>query len=223
MSDVIITVRGEHEARVSPEIGVADITALCEGPQRGAVVERVSALAAPLREQLAQREADGAVSEWSSERTAVWSDRPWNSEGRQLALVHHASVAFSASFTDFSALSTWLSAVSEDDGIQVNAVSWRLTPATRRAVEAEVAAEAVRVAVARASAYAAAIERGSVLPLEIADTGLLSHAAASPESGPRMLRASMMGADVGSHGGGIELQPQPIVVTAGVEGRFAAR
>ncbi|PZU40283.1 MAG: SIMPL domain-containing protein [Microbacterium sp.] len=223
MSEVIITVRGEHETRVAPELGIADISVRCEGPSRGPVVERIAALAAPVRDELSRRQADGDVAEWSSERAAVWSERPWNNEGKQLAPVHHASVSFSASFSDFAALSWWLTAVSEREGVQVHTVVWQLTPATRRAVEAEVAAEAVRIAVSRATAYATAIDRGGVTPLEIADTGLLTRAETPPQAAPRMMRAAMMSSDAAGTGPGIDLQPQPIIVTAGVEGRFAAR
>ncbi|WP_100810497.1 MULTISPECIES: SIMPL domain-containing protein [unclassified Microbacterium] len=216
MSDVIITVRGEHETRVAPEEGVVHLSVRCDGPERGPVVERIAAIAAPLREELAARQASGEVSEWSSQRANVWAERPWNNEGKQLPLVHHASVDVVATFTDFAALSWWVSAVAEREGVQVNGVTWQLTSATRRTVEAEVAARAVHTAVSRATAYANAIGHASVSPLEIADIGLLGRPEADP--GPRMMRA--MATDASPT---LDFQPQDITVTAGVEARFAAR
>ncbi|WP_458041336.1 MULTISPECIES: SIMPL domain-containing protein [Bacteria] len=216
MSDVIITVRGEHETRIAPEEGVVHLSVRCDGSERGPVVERIAAIAAPLREELAARQASGEVSEWSSQRASVWAERPWNNEGKQLPLVHHASVEVVATFTDFAALSWWVSAVAERDGVQVGGVTWQLTSATRRTVEAEVAAHAVQTAVSRASAYANAIGHASVTPLEIADIGLLGHPEADP--GPRMMRA--MASDASPT---LDFQPQGITVTAGVEARFAAR
>jgi hypothetical protein len=216
MSDVIITVRGEHETRVAPEEGVVHLSVRCDGPERGHVVERIAAIAAPLREELAARQASGEVSEWSSQRASVWAERPWNNEGVQLPLVHHASVDVVATFTDFAALSWWVSAVAEREGVQVSGVTWQLTSATRRTVEAEVAARAVQTAVSRASAYANAIGHASVTPLEIADVGLLGRPEADP--GPRMMRAMATDASPG-----LDFQPQDITVTAGVEARFAAR
>lgn len=216
MSDVIITVRGEHETRVAPEEGVVHLSVRCDGPERGPVVERIAAIAAPLREELAARQASGEVSEWSSQRASVWAERPWNNEGVQLPLVHHASVDVVATFTDFAALSWWVSAVAEREGVQVSGVTWQLTSATRRTVEAEVAARAVQTAVSRASAYANAIGHASVTPLEIADVGLLGRPEADP--GPRMMRAMATDASPG-----LDFQPQDITVTAGVEARFAAR
>ncbi|WP_454141394.1 hypothetical protein [Microbacterium lacticum] len=47
MSEVIITVRGESDRRVAPERAVAHVTATGDGPERGAVVERIAALAEP--------------------------------------------------------------------------------------------------------------------------------------------------------------------------------
>lgn len=216
MSDVIITVRGEHETRIAPEEGVVHLSVRCDGPERGPVVERIAAIAAPLREELAARQASGEVSEWSSQRASVWAERPWNNEGIQLPLVHHASVDVVATFTDFAALSWWVSAVAEREGVQVGGVTWQLTSATRRTVEAEVAARAVLTAVSRATAYANAIGHASVAPLEIADVGLLGRPEADP--GPRMMRA--MATDASPS---LDFQPPDITVTAGVEARFAAR
>src|SRR5215207_239996 len=166
MSSVTITVRGEHEARVAPEEAVAHISVRTEGRERGAVVERIAALAGPLRDDLAARKEAGGVADWSSQRVSVWANRPWNSEGKQLALVHYASVEITATFTDFAALSWWVSDVAEREGVQLDHVVWRLTPATAKATEASVAAQAVKVAVDRATAYAGAIGLATITPLE---------------------------------------------------------
>ncbi|TDN92568.1 SIMPL domain-containing protein [Microbacterium sp. BK668] len=220
MSEVVITVRGEHEARVAPEEGVVRLSVRAEGPERGRVVERIAALAEPLRTDLAARKEQGSVREWSSQRVAVWANRPWNNEGKQLALVHYASVEFTAAFTDFAALSWWVTDVSERDGIQVDGVDWQLTRATAKQAEADVAAEAVRVAVERATAYAEAISLSTVTPVEIADVGLLNPRDPAPAPMARMMKASFA-ADSGG-GPTVELQPDDILVTAAVEGRFTA-
>lgn len=226
MSEVTITVRGEHEARVAPEEAVAHLSVRAEGPERGAVVERIAALAAPLREDLETRKSAGTISEWSSQRVSVWANRPWNNEGRQLALVHYASVEITATFTDFAALSWWVSEVAERDGVQVDTVTWRLTPATAKSVEAEVAAQAVKVAVDRATAYAGALGLAALTPLEVADLGLLTHGSDASSPSPKMMmRAAPMAAMDSGAGGGpaVDLQPDDILVTAAVEARFAAR
>ncbi len=223
MSEVTITVRGEHETRVLPEEAVAHLSVRAEGPERGAVVERIAALAAPLRDDLATRKDAGGLSDWSSQRVSVWANRPWNNEGKQLALVHYASVEITATFTDFAALSWWISDVAERDGVQVDNVTWRLTPATAKSMEADVAAQAVQVAVDRATAYASAIGLASLTPLEIADLGLLTDASPGPAPAPKMMRAVAMGAMDSGGAPAVELQPEDIVVTAAVEARFSAR
>jgi uncharacterized protein YggE len=226
MSEVIVTVRGANEARIAPEEGVVHVSVRAEGPERGPVVEEVAARAFPLREALDERKTAGTVREWSSQRVSVWANRPWNDQGKQLALVHYASVELTATFVDLAALSWWVTDVAERDGVQLDGVEWRLTPATAKATEAEVAASAVRVAVDRATAYAAAIGLATVTPLEIADLGLLTqHAQGASGGGPEMLRASkaMFAADAGAAAPTLDLQPEDIVVTAAVEARFSAR
>ncbi|GAA1959439.1 SIMPL domain-containing protein [Microbacterium deminutum] len=224
MSEVVITVRGEHETRIAPEEGVVRLSVRTEGPDRGEVVERMSSLAAPLRDDLETRKDSGVVTEWSSQHVSVWANRPWNSEGKQLALVQYASVEITATFADFASLSWWVSDVAERDGIQVDGVEWRLTPATAKRIEAEVASQAVKVAVERATAYAGAVGLASISPLEIADVGLLDHrdSAGGPPEMMRMAKASFA-MDAGGAAPSVQLEPEDIVVTAGVEARFVAR
>ncbi|MCR2763536.1 SIMPL domain-containing protein [Microbacterium sp. zg.B48] len=223
MSEVTITVRGEHEQRVAPEEVVAHLSVRTEGPQRDSVVARMTALAAPLQADLETRTDAGGVKEWSTQRMSVWANRPWNNEGKQLALVHYASVEMSATFTDFAVLSRWITDAAEREGVQVDGLTWRLTPATAKATEAQVAAHAVQVAVDRATAYAGAIGLASVTPVEIADLGLISRAPDQTAPAPKMMRAMAMGVmDAGNGGPAVQFQPEDIVVTAAVEARFAA-
>lgn len=220
MSDVIITVRGESRTLVTPERAIAHVSASADGPARGGVVERIAALAEPVRADLAARKASGSIVDWASQRVSVWSDRPWNSEGRQLDLVHHASVELTATFADVLALSDWLDGIAATDGLQVGAVEWQLTPETRARVEREVATDAVSVAVERATAYAEAIGRATVTPLQIADLGLLDSGGRESAS-PRMMKASALAMDAGS-ASAVDFRPDDIEVSAAVEARFSA-
>lgn len=217
MSDVVITVRGESNARVRAEEAAVRVTVSVDGPSRGPVVEQAQERASSVQDGLVAHLRSGEVSEWSSARVSVWSDRPWNAEGAQLPLVHHASVELSATFIDAGALSWWLGDVTESDDVQVTAVDWRLSPDTRARTEREVAAEAVHVAVERATAYADALGLASVSAVEVADAGLLATRPESPAPmGARMMAAASAG------GSSFSLQPPEIVVTSVVEGRFRA-
>lgn len=220
MSDVIITVRGEHHTEVAAEIAVANVAVRLDGDDRSDVFARASALADALREELRQYESAGAVERFSSERVSIWADRPWSQTGEQLPLVHHASVGTRAEFRDFGALSEWVSAVSAREGLAVDGIEWRLTDSTERATGAAVAEGAVQVAVDRASAYAKALGLGAVTPLEIADVGLLSAQPTTEAAAPKMMRAMASDAAGGS---GIEFEPRTIVVSSAVEARFVAR
>lgn len=222
MSEVIITVRGHHETRVAPERGIAHVTAAVDGPERGPVVERLAAVAAPLREDLTARASAGSVAEWHSQRVAVWAERPWNQDGRQLDPVHHASVQLTATFTDTIALSDWLNAIADVEGVQIGHISWELSPETRARVERETATVAVAAAVERATAYAQAIGHATLTPVEIADLGLLTDGDAGPRpEAMRLAKASFMADGTGS-APAVELQPDDIIVSAAVEARFRA-
>ncbi|MDQ1076652.1 MULTISPECIES: SIMPL domain-containing protein [Microbacterium] len=215
MSEVVITVRGESSARVRAEEAAVRVSVVTDGAARGPVVERAQERASSVQDGLVAHLRSGEISEWSSARVSVWSDRPWNNEGVQLPLVHHAAVELSATFTDAGALSWWLGDVAESDDVHVTAVDWRLSADTRARVERSVAADAVRVAVERASAYADALGLASVSAVEIADAGLL---AARPEN-PPVFAARATAADSGPS---FSLQPPEIVVSSTVEGRFRA-
>ncbi|KTS91706.1 neuraminidase [Microbacterium testaceum] len=215
MSQVVITVRGESSARVRAEEAAVRVSVVTDGPARGPVVERAQERASSVQDGLVAHLRSGEISEWSSARVSVWSDRPWNNEGAQLPLVHHAAVELSATFTDAGALSWWLGDVAESDDVHVTAVDWRLSADTRARVERDVAADAVRVAVERASAYADALGLASASAMEIADAGLL----ASRPDQPMPLASRAMAADSGPS---FSLQPPEIVVSSTVEGRFRA-
>lgn len=218
MSEVTITVRGEHEVRVVPERATVHVMVRTEGPERATVLDEAGRSADPVRESLTAGSDAGTLVEWSSTRLSVRAERPWNPEGKRLAPVFHASIDFTATFADFSALSLWVTDISAWDAVEIGHVDWALTPQMRRAVEQDVATEAIQVAVRRAQAYATALGRTSVSPVSIADQGLLQH----QESAQPMLRAVAFASDAAG-GANIEFQPADIVVSATVEARFTAR
>lgn len=219
MSEVIITVRGEHELRVAPERATVRLSVAFDGPDRADAVERTLAAAEPVRTGLEARRSSTAVTEWTSQRLSVYADRPWNSDGRRLAPVYRASIDFTGTFADFSELSVWVTELTAQDGVSIGAIDWHLTPETEAEVEREVATRAVGVAVSRARAYAEALGLTTVTPLEIADRGLISEGApVMPKA--MMARSAAIAMDSGPS---LEFQGEEITVSATVEGRFATR
>ncbi len=202
---------------MAPEIAVARVAVQFDGPERTTVMARTSATSEALRLELEALAHSAAVSEWSSDQLAVWSARPWNDKGKQLDMVHHTSLTFRATFTDTAELCSWLSGVSERDGVRLNGITWDLTRETRTAVERDTAARAISETVERASAYAQAIGRRKVTPVQIADTGLLRDSAGPDALVPMMARAAAYSGDVE-----VKLAPEPVVITASVEAQFEA-
>ena len=117
MSEVTVTVRGEHEARVAPERATIRVSVRAEGPERASVVDRVMRLAEPVRDSITTRKDTGSVVEWTSKRLSVRAERPWNNEGKRLAPVYYASIDLTATFAEASELSIWVSDVSPWDGV----------------------------------------------------------------------------------------------------------
>lgn len=221
MSEVTVTVRGEHEARVAPERATIRVGVRADGPERTAVVENVMRLAEPVRSSITDRADTGSVVEWTSKRLSVRAERPWSNDGKRLAPVYYASIDFTATFAEASDLSIWVSDISPWDGVEVGWVDWHLTTATRAQIERDVAAAAVGVAVTRAEAYAGALGLHEVTPLEIADVGLISSGQPSP--GAPMLKARGGVAFAADAAPSMEYEPEEIVISATVEARFLAR
>jgi len=218
MSDVTVTVRGENEARIAPERATVHLTVRCDGPDRAPVVELAMRLAEPVRQSIGDRHTAGSVVEWTSKRLGVRAERPWSNDGKRLAPIYCASISFSATFSEATELSMWVSDVSAWDGVEIGWVDWHLTAETRARVESDVAARAVAVAVARAQAYAGALGLRDVRPLEIADVGLIARDAAAPTT----LKARGTAFAAADSGASMEFEPEEIVVTATVEARFLA-
>lgn len=221
MSEVTVTVRGEHEARIAPERATIRVSVRAEGAERTTVVEHVMRLAEPVRGSIIVRADAGSVVDWSSKRLSVRAERPWNNDGKRLAPVYYASIDFTATFAEATELSIWVSDISPWDGVEVGWVDWHLIPATRTQAEREVAAEAVRVAVTRAEAYAGALGLHEVAPLEIADVGLIS--SGQPTPGAPMMKVRGGAAFAADAAPAMEYEPEDIVISATVEARFLAR
>ncbi len=219
MSEVTITVRGENQTRVAPERARVHVSVRSDGADRVKVLDTATRIAEPVRASLIARADATTLVEWSSGRMTIHAERPWNSEGKRLAPVYHASIDFTGTFDDFSELSLWVTEVSGVEGVEIGHVDWHLTPETRATVEQGAAAEAIRVAVRRAEAYAAALGRGNVTPVSIADQGLLH---SKTGAAPMMMRAMAESADSAGFGG-MSYQPEDIVISATVEAQFSAR
>ncbi len=228
MADTIISVQGEHRAWYPAERATVRVSVHAFGPKRDAVLQRSVAAADTIRGQLeSMLDKDaGPVTWWSSDRVSVWSERPWNNEGKQLPLVYHSAIDFTAKFKDFDALSSWVEQVAAIEDVIVASLSWDLTEATRTSANTEVRSRAVKDAVAKAAVFAQAVGLGSVTAIALADPGMLG----DPNAGnggafapaPRMMQAKMA-YDAGGGAPQLQLKPEDIEVVCLVDARFSAK
>jgi len=226
MADTIITVQGEHSAWYPAERATAFASVHSWGDSRDDVFGRAVASAEAVR-SLIEAVHDpnaGPVTWWSSDSVRVWSERPWNNEGKQLDPVFHAGVDFSVKFKDFAALAEWVEAAAAIEDTSVGGITWDLTESTRTSVTTEVRSRAVKDAVAKASVFAQSIGLGSVTATALADPGMLGDPAGGGVAGaPPMYRTAMKAsADFGG-APQLALKPEEIAVSAVVDARFIAR
>lgn len=214
-----ITVRGSSTAFEPPERGTVRATIAAEGPAMQPVydqvardLETVKTSITPLHD--AER---GPVTWWSAEALRTWSNRPWNQDGKQLPLVHHARVGVDVKFRDFSALSRWVGEhIDATEGFRVDTVDWTLTVRRRDELLKQVRTEAVRDAVERARQYADALGLGEIRPVAVADAGMLG---AKPDTGPGVGVARFAAARAG-RAPDVEFVPADIELSVEVDARF---
>jgi uncharacterized protein YggE len=227
MTGTIITVQGEHSAWYPAERATVRAAVHAFGAKREPVFARALAAAETLRSQIepmVDKDA-GPVTWWSSDRVSVWSERPWNNEGKQLPLVYHASLDVTAKFKDFDALSRWVEGAAVIEDVTIAFVTWDLTEATKTSANTEVRSRAVKDAVAKASVFAQAVGLAKVSAIAIADPGMLGDQGSGggyPQ--PAMMKSAMRGAafDAQASAPQLQLKPEEIAITSVVDARFTA-
>ncbi|WP_156391651.1 MULTISPECIES: SIMPL domain-containing protein [unclassified Nocardioides] len=220
------TVRGSHTAFQSPERGTVMATLGFEGPELKPVYNRVvNDLDAVKKSiQVLHNPEHGPVTWWATKHIRTWANRPWNQDGKQLPLVHHASISLEVKFRDFTKLTDWVGRhVTGTAGFSLDGVVWALTENNRQDLERAVRTRAVQDASRRAQEYADALDLGTVRPVAVADAGMLTMGISPMDGGgaaPYMRMASM--AKDSSGASELELSPEDIEVSAQVDARFVS-
>lgn len=216
------TVRGSYSAFQPPERATAQVTLSFQGPALQPVYDRVAADLEAVKASVQELHdpAQGPVTWWSTGNVRTWAERPWNQDGKQLPLVHHASVGVQVKFRDFTRLTSWVGRlVSSAQGFHLDGVTWALTETHRIELERAVRTSAVQDAVRRAQEYADALGLGPVRPVAVADAGMLT-AGLHPSGGGGGGGFARMAAAKDSGGAELELSPEDIEVSALVDARF---
>jgi len=223
MSETIITVQGTASEWFEAERATVNVQVSHDGPKREPVFTATTTVAAEVTAALAELEGT-AVTRWSSDRIRVWSNRPWNNEGKQLAPVYHAALSVTARFQDFDALADFVERFSVVAGVTLAGISWDLTEERRLEVTGDIQARAVQDATVKATTYARAAGLARVTAVAIADPGMLGDGSGSQPGfdAPRGRGSSkmLMAADAGAPA--LEFTPDRIEVTAHVDARFLA-
>lgn len=167
-----ISVTGAARRLSSPDRGTAQVLVRFQGALR----EEVSASARAVHERLtadARRFVeDGAAAEWSADQVWISSSERYRGEKKKPKQVTVANASVRVVFVDFTALSRWLTDLSEQEGVQVGGIDWSISDDRRREVEGEVRTEAVLDALSRARAYASALGLVTVEPVRVYEPGL---------------------------------------------------
>lgn len=222
MAAVIVTVRGSFESRHPPELGTVYLSVGHEGSEPDAVYRSTAEVTARLVEWITPLvdQDIGPVTRWSNDQIRTWSDRPWNQQGRQLPLVHHADARLHITFGDFAELGRWLSKVAPVQGVAVDRIEWALTDARRDELTEHALKQAVRDARDKASTYAESLGLAELAPVAIADVGMLGDQGTGNGS-PAPIHVAMSA--FGAAGGpGLRLSPEDIELSAAVDVRFVA-
>jgi len=224
MPETVITVQGQHSAWYPAERATVTATISADGPDRDAVFARATKAADAVRASITTRHhtETGPITRWSSDTVRVWSHRPWSDTGKLLPLVHTAGLDFTARFSSFEELSSWVEEVVAIKGAGIAGIEWSLTEAKQATAATEARSRAVKDAVAKATVYAQSIGLGTVTATAIADPGMLGDSAATPP--PVYAQAAAMKMRGGAPSDTpLALKPEQIEVQASVDARFLAR
>lgn len=227
MTDTTITVQGEHISWYAAERATVGASVHAWGAQRDAVFSRAVAAADALRASIEVlfNENAGPVTWWAAESVRVWSERPWNNEGTQIASVFHAALDFSAKFKEFEALARWVESTASLHDASIESITWNLTEATTITARADARSRAVADAIAKATVFAQSIGLTAVRATALADPGMLGdHGGAEPAAPAFAAQRSMKMASLDSGSGSpqLQLKPEQIAVSCLVDARFTA-
>ncbi|TDD70245.1 SIMPL domain-containing protein [Jiangella aurantiaca] len=218
---VTITVAGTAQRFLPAERGTVHLRAAREARRSADVVPLVAELHARLSADAERHVTAGAATRWSADQLYVSTVQRYVRDSDVSETFQVAAAGVAVRFSDFGALSAWVTEVGTIDGVVVDGVEWELTEAHRREVEREVRAEAVRDAQDRAAVYAAALGLSGVTVTALYEPGLRRHEQGF-EGGGVVRFARPASVDLSGGGPVVSMRPEQIEVTATVTADFTA-
>lgn len=206
-----IAVSGAASAEYPAEVGVAQILVTVDNPDAAAAAEAAAAVHTRLVQEV---QRNSGVRSWSAE--SVYTRTVSSRQEYEDAVEHRAQASLLAEFTDFDALSEWVSTIAGIPEVGINRISWELTTATRQAAERAIRVEAVHDAKAKAEAYASALDMRRPHLVAVYEPGLRPGVPSGSGYVGAAARSAGLPADV------FQLKPAPIRVSAQITADFHA-
>ncbi|QAY70511.1 SIMPL domain-containing protein [Xylanimonas protaetiae] len=223
-----IAVRGSASRTVAPERGTVHLAVTVTADARA------DALASAQRAHgtvvaLAKDAVDaGTATAWTAPGVHAWAFQDWapvpagrGAPGQSEPVTRfRAGGDVQVTFAAADGIAELVAALGDVEHVDVQRVEWDLTAETRAALLRELRTEASRDAVARGTDYAEALGLGEPRVLGLYEEGLHPGLGGPGEAPAPRLLAKAMTADAG--GGGFELRPRDIEITAAVTAELDA-
>jgi uncharacterized protein len=213
-SQPVLSVRGEAQLEVEPEIALLGVTVMAQDKDRRHALELLAGRTRAVADLI--KGYGEAVEQLASGPAGVHPVLK-DGKGRERVTGYVARAGFSVTVSDFTVLGELVPRLASEEMVTVTGPAWRLRPGSQAYRQARLAA--AQDATQRAREYAEAFGGRITGLVEAADTGMLG---ASRETGPASFRASarLAGAMKESEVPEFDFEPAMQTVHAQVEARF---
>ncbi|MER6956077.1 SIMPL domain-containing protein [Streptomyces sp. NPDC000618] len=211
----LLTVRGEAELEVDPEIARIGITVTARGRDRRTTLDDLTRRNTTTLDLI--KSYGDAIENLSTGAISITPELTHRGRGERIR-THHGTIHLTAELNDFTALGELTTRLADLDLTRIDGPTWELRPTSP--VHRKARQQAVREAVQRAKEYAEALDTTVATLLELADTGTTG---ARPRSAfdRHAVRFSMAAAETETAAPEpLDLEPQRIHVRAEVSARF---
>ncbi|MFJ1810983.1 MULTISPECIES: SIMPL domain-containing protein [unclassified Streptomyces] len=211
----LLTVRGEAELEVDPEIARIHITLTARGRDRRTTLDDLTRRNTTTLDLI--KTYGDAVENLSTGAISITPELATRGRGERIR-TYHGTIHLTAELTDFTTLGELTTRLADLDLTRIDGPTWELRPTSP--VHRQARQQAVREAVQRANEYAEALGTTVTALLELADTGTTG---ARPRAAfdRRAVRFSLAAADTETDAPEpLDLEPQRIQVRAEVSAQF---
>jgi uncharacterized protein YggE len=211
MPEPVISVRGQADLEVEPEIAIVWVSVQARDASRQRAVELLATRTGALSSTI--KGFGEAVEKLESQPVSV---QPVFKDGKPREKIsgYYARGGFIVTVSDFAVLGELVTSLADADLVTVNGPDWRLRPDSPVYRAARIAA--AKDATTRAGEYAEAFGGRVTGLVEAADTGMLT-----PQRGPVSFAAHAVArAGAADQGPTFDFEPVKQTVTAQIEARF---